>query len=157
MDGEWIDCKNYSQYISRIQKRLLGDLIRDYPGAGINDSAAVWDTLNQILEFEDNVKFIFHRQFVTDTDKAAFIDFISNLLKGQPYVELAYMTGILPIAKYSSGSELNMFLEYTMATKVKYSKYFGFSDNEADTLYERYLKITDQRKWPGIDSIRLKR
>jgi hypothetical protein len=49
---------------------------------------------------------IFHRDFVTDKNRAEYIDFLSNLLKDQPYVELAYMTGILPIAKYSSGSEL---------------------------------------------------
>lgn len=36
------------------------------------------------------------------------------------------MTGVLPITKYSSGSELNMFLEYDMATKKKFSEYFGF-------------------------------
>ena len=49
------------------------------------------------------------------------------------------MTGILPIAKYSSGSELNMFLEYTMATREKYSEYFGFTEEEVDELYNRYL------------------
>ena len=52
------------------------------------------------------------------------------------------MTGILPIAKYSDGSELNMFLEYNMATRVRFSEYFGFSDKEVDKLYERYLKNT---------------
>lgn len=146
-------CKNYSQYISRIQKRLLADLIREYPDVGIDGETAVWDALNQILELEDEIKFIFvldewdfifHRQFVADADKAAFIDFMSSLLKDQPYVELAYMTGILPIAKYSSGSALNMFLEYTMASKIKYSEYFGFSDEEVDTLFERYLKLTEK-------------
>ncbi len=147
------ECKNYSQYISRIQKRLLGDLMREFPDAGIDYETAVWDALNQILELEENIKFIFvfdewdfifHRQFVTDADKAAFVDFISNLLKDQPYVELAYMTGILPIAKYSSGSELNMFLEYTMAAKVKFSEYFGFSKEEVDILFDRYLKLTEK-------------
>lgn len=139
---------------------------REFPDAGIEDEDAVWDACNNLFELEekgrfifilDEWDFIFHQEFATEEDKKDFTRFLSTLLKDQPYVELAYMTGILPIAKYSSGSELNMFLEYTMATKVKYSKYFGFSDNEADTLYERYLKITDQRKWPGIDSIRLKR
>ncbi len=33
------------------------------------------------------------------------------------------MTGVLPIAKYSDGSELNMFLEYNMATR-RFSEYF---------------------------------
>ena len=41
-------------------------------------------------------------------DKSAYISFLSTLLKDQPYVEMVYMTGILPIEKYSSGSELNM-------------------------------------------------
>ena len=40
--------------------------------------------------------------FVNDKDKADFIEFLSNLLKGKAYVELAYMTGILPIKKYKS-------------------------------------------------------
>lgn len=48
------------------------------------------------------------------------------------------MTGVLPIAKYSSGSELNMFLEYNMATKKKFSEYFGFLDSEVDRLHQIY-------------------
>ena len=50
------------------------------------------------------------------------------------------MTGILPISKYSSGSELNMFCEYTMVTEEKFSEYFGFTDKEVDDLYKRYQK-----------------
>ncbi|MCD7795924.1 MAG: ATP-binding protein, partial [Alistipes sp.] len=56
------------------------------------------------------------------------------------YVSLSYMTGILPIAKYSSGSTINNFTEYTMAVQPKYSEYFGFSDGEVDLLYDRYTK-----------------
>ena len=48
------------------------------------------------------------------------------------------MTGILPIAKYSSGSELNMFYEYTMAEEAMYSEYFGFTDEEVNDLFGRY-------------------
>ncbi len=79
---------------------------------------------------------------MTDKDKAEYIDFLSNLLKDQPYVELAYMTGILPIAKYSSGSELNMFYEYTMASEERFSEYFCFTEEEADTLLTAHQKIT---------------
>lgn len=72
--------------------------------------------LNSIIEYGTDEKFIFvldewdfifHRTFVSDADKISYIDFLSNLLKDQPYIEFVYMTGILPIAKYSSGSELN--------------------------------------------------
>lgn len=142
-------CKSYDQYIARFEKGLLTDLRKDYPDAEIEKEDAVWDALKKIHEYCDGEKFIFvldewdcifHKRFVMDEDKAAYIDFLSNLLKDKAYVEMAYMTGILPIAKYSSGSELNMFFEYSMATRVKYSEYFGFTDEEVDVLYQRYLE-----------------
>lgn len=101
----------------------------------------------------DEWDFIFHRSFVSDSDKNAYIHFLSSLLKDQPYVELAYMTGILPIAKYSSGSELNMFFEYTMASEKRFCEYFGFLETEVDQLYETYISVT---KAPAISRAALR-
>ena len=149
-------CSSYEQYITRIESRLVKDLMREFPDVPIHEEEAVWDAFNTIIEFGreekfifvlDEWDFIFHRDFVTEADKEDYIDFLRNLLKDQPYVELAYMTGILPIAKYSSGSELNMFYEYTIVSMEKYSKYFGFTDEEVDELYERYLEIEQS---PGV-------
>lgn len=84
--------------------------------------------------------------FITQKDRENYLLFLKLLLKGQSYVELAYMTGVLPIAKYSDGSELNMFLEYNMATRIRFSEYFGFSDEEVDMIYKRYLKNTKNRR-----------
>ena len=67
-----------------------------------------------------------------------YLTFLRSLLKDRQYVKFVYMTGILPIAKYSSGSELNMFAEYTMAGEERFSEYFGFTEQEVDELYERY-------------------
>lgn len=60
------------------------------------------------------------------------------------YVEFAYMTGVLPIAKYSSGSELNMFIEYDMSTKKRFSEYFGSLDSEVDGLFEIYERENEE-------------
>ena len=111
----------------------------------------MWDALLSVYQAYDSKRFIFvldecdfifHRNFVTDRDKADYIDFLSNLLKGKAYVSLAYMTGILPIAKYSSGSELNMFIEFSMAAQEKFSDYFGFTQTEVQELYRRYMERT---------------
>lgn len=143
------NCTSYRQYIERIESRLKRDLIHSFPAADICEQDALWDILTDIYAQENSAKFIFildewdyifHRDFVTEEDKASYIDFLSNLLKDQPYVSLAYMTGILPIAKYSSGSELNMFAEYTMAAEELYSEYFGFTKKEVDILFEKYLQ-----------------
>lgn len=141
------ECTTYHQYIERIKRRLTGDLKKAFPDAGFEKGDAVWDVLNMIYESEEDAEFIFvldewdfiyHQDFASDEDKKSFTKFLSVLLKDQPYVEMVYMTGILPIAKYSSGSELNMFCEYTMITEEKYSDFFGFTDAEVDMLYARY-------------------
>lgn len=77
-------------------------------------------TRDKFIFVIDEWDAIFHKSFITRKDQKKYLGFLRNLLKDQVYVELAYMTGVLPIAKYSSGSELNMFLEYDMATKKKF-------------------------------------
>ena len=144
-------CQDYESYIARIEDRLLEDLKTAYPKADIRPDDAVWDALSSIYNVYDSKRFIFildewdfifHRDFIKEQDKKAYIDFLSNLLKGKAYVSLAYMTGILPIAKYSSGSELNMFLEYTMAAEELFGNYFGFTETEVDMLFKKYLDMT---------------
>ncbi len=142
-------CGSYEQYISRIEKKLLRDLKQEFPDVPVCEDDAVWDVLTEIytgipdarfIFVLDEWDFIFHRDFVTDEDKKLYLAFLSSLLKDKPYVLLAYMTGILPIAKYSSGSELNMFLEYTMASEERFSTCFGFTEAETDGIYGKYLE-----------------
>lgn len=140
--------QSYASYIDRIQDELSRDLAEAYPQFKLNSESAVWDSL-QIVYSKTNDKFIFvldawdaifYKDFITGNEKKSYLDFLRNLLKNQVYVELAYMTGVLPIAKYSSGSELNMFMEYDMATKMRFSEYFGFDDSEVDVLFETYRR-----------------
>lgn len=142
------ECGSYKQYIGRISGRLKRDLKKAYPDFEIDTSEAVWDILSEILEETKTEKFIFvldewdfifHQNFITKADREHYVKFLSNLLKDKEYVSLAYMTGILPISKYSSGSDLNMFDEYSMATKIRFSEWFGFTEPEVDMLYQRYL------------------
>lgn len=143
-------CTSYYDYIQRINNKLVRDLKKEYPFVEISHDESVIDVLIDIYAEEDTAKFIFvfdewdyifHHDFVTEEDKKAYLLFLRSLLKDRPYVLLAYMTGILPIAKYSSGSELNMFAEYTMATEERFSEYFGFTEKEVDALFRRYQTV----------------
>ena len=145
----------FEQYISRIKRLLMDDLLMEYQNVRIREDDSIWDALTKIYEYCDGEKFVFildewdfiyHQKFASQEDKDAFTKFLSTLLKDQPYVEMAYMTGILPISKYSSGSELNMFFEFSMVTMEKYSEYFGFTDEEVDALYQRYIKLEEDPK-----------
>ncbi len=77
-------------------------------------------------------------KYVTEDDRRSFVAFLADLTKDQAYIELTYMTGILPIGKYSSGSSINNFMEYTMVAQSKFGEYFGFTDEEVELLLERY-------------------
>lgn len=148
MDDE---CRSYQEYIGWIKSLLREDLHAAYPDVEFRAGGSIPEDLKKIyaatgqtfLFVLDEWDAVFHAAFVTEKDKTAYLSFLKGLLKGKAYVSLAYMTGILPIAKYSSGSELNMFSEYTMATKIKYSRYFGFSEEEVDRLHERYIRLTE--------------
>ena len=129
------ECHSYREYIDRIEENLIRDLKKAYPDIEIYEGDSAADVLETIFEEYDEQRFIFvfdewdfifHKDFIKEEDKKQYILFLSNLLKDRPYVIMTYMTGILPIAKYSSGSELNMFWEYNMASETKYSEYFGF-------------------------------
>lgn len=61
-----------------------------------------------------------------------------NLLKDQPYVSLAYMTGILPVKKYGEHSALNMFNEYSMTDPYVFEEYTGFTQEEVEELCMRF-------------------
>ncbi|MDE6516259.1 MAG: ATP-binding protein [Acetatifactor sp.] len=141
------NCCSYEQYIARIEDRLMEDLRKEYPDVTFGKGDALWDALMTLYMEHPDIRFvfvldewdfIFQQDFVTDADKKAYLIFLRSLLKDRPYVCLAYMTGILPIAKYSSGSELNMFKEYDMAPKEKFSVYFGFLNSEVDRLFDIY-------------------
>ena len=146
-------CTSYAQYIERIEKRLMKDLKKEYPEADIDEEESAAEILLELYAENDTAQFvfvldewdfIFHQSFITENDKREYLMFLRNLLKDRPYVLLAYMTGILPIAKYSSGSEMNMFSEFTLATEERFSEYFGFTEEEVDTLFARYQKKNEK-------------
>lgn len=147
------NCDSYTQYIERIEALLIEDVKEAYPQVKINEADAVGDILEGVfvqcgekfIFVLDEWDFIFHRDFINEIDKEKYVAFLSNLLKDRPYVVLSYMTGILPIAKYSSGSELNMFAEFTMVNSPMFGEYFGFTDDEVDDLYRRYIVECDRQ------------
>ena len=143
-------CCTYEEYINRIKEGIKTDLLEEFSELHLKEGMALWDIFAMIFQ-KTNRKFIFvmdewdaifHMPFVSQKDRQEYLVFLKNLLKDQVYVRLAYMTGILPIAKYSAASELNMFVEYNMATRERFSSYFGFSEKEVDKLFQTYSKTT---------------
>ena len=84
-----------------------------------------WDCVFRIIQGDEEKKKV-------------YLNFLRDLLKGQTYAALAFMTGILPIRQYGQHSILNMFLEYSMLHSFALSPYVGFTDKEVRGLCDRY-------------------
>ncbi len=138
----------FDSYLERIVSKLKSDIFSAYKNLNLDENLTLPDLLKECWQKTNEGFFFvfdewdapFRFDFVSEKDKKHYVDFLHVLLKGQAYVEFAYMTGILPIKKYSSTSDLNIFLDYSLATQEKYSLYFGFTDKEVDFLYEKANK-----------------
>lgn len=91
--------------IQLVNDFLVWDLLLEYKDLLYFDKTNLVRALNDIYNQTQN-GFVFiiaqrdciFREYSIDKEaQNQYLDFLRNLLKDKPYVELAYMTGILPI------------------------------------------------------------
>lgn len=144
--------KTYDQYINNITNQVKKEVISEFNLTDIEESDSLKRVLQkskqQFIFLLDEWDYIFNNNlFEESQDK--FLEFLRNLLKDESYVELCYMTGVLPIKKYSSGSALNMFDEFTFLKDRKFGEYFGFTEDEVLDLCEqnKYMDFKKLEEW----------
>ncbi len=145
-------CDQYRVYIKSIVRKLQEDLLETYPALAGREFAGVSEMLqatgDSFIFILDEWDSIFYENYITSEDKIHFMKFLKALLKDKPYVDLAYMTGVLPIAKYSSGSELNVFWEYNFMNDRTFEEQFGLTEDEVRELCGRYQNISyEELEW----------
>ena len=80
-----------------------------------------------------------------------YINFLRAMFKGtEPtkYIQLAYLTGILPVKKEKTQSALNNFKDYSMLYAGSIAPYVGFTEIEVQKLCEVYgQKYEEVKRW----------
>lgn len=142
---------NFSEYfentpgadggIEKLSRNLLHDLKEEYPDIvdEYTELPFALDMVQQVtgdrfIFLIDEWDTVFRFQKSQKQKQEEFLGFLKLLFKDRTYVELVYMTGILPIKKYNTGSALNMFREYTMLEPKQMDPYFGFCSEEVKAL-----------------------
>ncbi|MDE7415618.1 MAG: ATP-binding protein [Lachnospiraceae bacterium] len=135
----------YEDYIGLLRNAIRRDILEAYPELEKKNFDSIVDLLtateDQFIFMIDEWDYIFSHELYPE-HHGDFLEFLRNLLKDQPYVAFAYMTGVLPIKKYSTGSALNMFKEYTMLKDPFFEEYFGFTEREVKALCEKQSALT---------------
>lgn len=142
----------YQDYIGRFENVMGSDIRETYPELRDREFDNLPDLLtatgDEFIFIIDEWDYIFSHDLYKE-NQSDFLEFLRGLLKDQPYVALAYMTGVLPIKKYSTGSALNMFREYTMLNDPYFEKYFGFTQEEVGMLCSKQsdLRVDEISEW----------
>ncbi|MCD8205368.1 MAG: ATP-binding protein [Clostridia bacterium] len=142
--------------LKKLQTKITSQMFKEYPEATTDEDATFSECLEAVYDASD-IPFVFlidewdavFRNRKDDVEgQTAFLNWLESMLKGKEYVSLTYMTGILPIKKYATGSALNMFREYTMIDPGPVKEYIGFTSEEVEKLARDFeISFDDLRYW----------
>lgn len=161
IDIQWFlaNCDDADNVVPFITKSVLDELREIYPEFLPLEVTALPDALSRIKNCtEQKFVIIIDEWDVLIRDVAAnkkvqsdYINFLRGMFKGtEPtkYIQLVYLTGILPIKKEKTQSALNNFDEFTMLQADELAPYIGFTENEVSMLCEKYERDFDKvKKW----------
>ena len=160
----------YSRYGSNFLKELTTKLIdefkNEYPECIDENYKNIADVILKVNNLK-NERFIFlidewdviFREEPHSKLCDEYIMLLRSLFKASDVsscIDLVYMTGILPIKRYSTESALNMFEEYNMINPQGLESYLGFTENEVKNLCLKYkVDFNEIKEW--YDGYRLKK
>lgn len=145
--------------VSYISEKTIEELRGYYPielPEGINSLPEALSRINTLtgkkfIVIIDEWDVLIRDEAANNRVQEEYINFLQGMFKGvEPtkYIQLAYLTGILPIKKEKTQSALNNFDEFTMLEAANLAQYVGFTEKEVKELCEKYDKDFEKvKKW----------
>lgn len=161
IDIQWFlaNCENADEVVPFITKSVLDELREIYPGTLPAEVVRLPDALSRVKErtgqkfiiIIDEWDVLIRDGGVSEIIQDEYINFLRGMFKGtEPtkYIQLAYLTGILPIKKEKAQSAVNNLDEFTMLQAFGLAPYIGFTENEVKDLCEKYNRDFEKvKKW----------
>ena len=162
LNGEFNSSEDSENLFSILIKRINKELLEAFPQCNLDENETLPYNISSIYN-KTGEKFVIIideydvlvREAVTGgvSDKLfdKYLKFLSSIFKNeqiQPAITLAYLTGILPIAKQKIQSKLNNFEENTMISPNVLAPYIGFTSQEVETLCNKNnVDYQECRRW----------
>lgn len=161
IDIQWFlaNCDDADNVVKYVTEAVLDELREVYPSVLPLEVFSLPDALSRIKD-KMGQKFIviIDEWDVLIRDEASnkkaqedYIYFLRGMFKGtEPtkYIQLAYLTGILPIKREKTQSALNNFDEFSMLSAGSLAPYVGFTEEEVQKLAEEYHQnFNEVKRW----------
>lgn len=161
IDIQWFlaNCNDANKVVAFITKSVLDELRDLYPEVLTQDTGTIPDALSRVKErtgqkfvvIIDEWDVIIRDGSMTESIQDEYLNFLRGMFKGvEPtkYIQLAYLTGILPIKKEKTQSAVNNLDEFTMLQADELAPYIGFTEEEVKELCGEYGRDFDKvKKW----------
>ena len=145
--------------VSYISEKTITELREYYPDVPMKETKSLPEALSQIntatgkrfVIIIDEWDVLIRDEATNELIQKEYIGFLRGLFKGtEPtkYIQLAYLTGILPIKKEKTQSALNNFDEFTMLSPGSLAQFIGFTEDEVRSLAATYHQDFDKvKRW----------
>lgn len=161
IDIQWFlaNCEDANTVVPFIANSVLDELRALYPEVLSQEPGSLPDALSRVKDrtgqkfvvIIDEWDAIIRDGTITETVQDEYLNFLRGMFKGvEPtkYIQLAYLTGILPIKKEKAQSAVNNLDEFTMLQADELAPYIGFTEDEVKALCEQYHRDFDKvKKW----------
>jgi len=151
LDVQWcmMDAGSPENTVAYMNEHLISELQEIYPDIVPDNDEKVYGALSRInaatgkkfVVIIDEWDVLIRDEALNQKVQDEYIGFLRGLFKGSEptkYIQLAYLTGILPIKKIRTQSALNNFEEFTMLDAGALASYIGFTDDEVKQLCKKY-------------------
>ena len=157
MASLYTDIRDKNTFVEELSNEIMDDLKKAYPDVLTDSQDTLRKCFNE-LNSKLNERFIFlidewdviyREQEYNNKLCDEYTEFLRNLFKSSDVsscIDLVYMTGILPIRRYSTQSTLNMFTEYNMLDSFPIESYIGFTEDEVIELCNKYNRDFNEIK-----------
>ncbi len=161
IDIQWflVNCKETNNIVAFITESVLDEVREIYPECLNSQVKSLPDALSRVKN-QTGQKFIIiidewdvliRDEKINEKVQDEYINFLRGMFKGiEPtkYIQLAYLTGILPIKKEKTQSAVNNLDEFTMLQAYNLAPFIGFTEEEVKLLCDQYHRDFEKvKKW----------
>ena len=161
IDIQWFlaNCGDAKNVIPFISKSVLEELRDLYSEVLPPEVVTIPDALSRVKNrtgqkfviIIDEWDVLIRDRAIAANIQEEYLNFLRGMFKGiEPtkYIQLAYLTGILPIKKEKPQSAVNNLDEFTMLQAGELAPYIGFTEDEVKDLCENYNRDFDKvKRW----------
>lgn len=161
IDIQWFltNCEAPEQMVAFITRLVLDELRELYSDALPPEVMTLPDGLSRIknatgqkfIIIVDEWDVLIRDASANKKVQEGYINFLRGMFKGtEPtkYIQLAFLTGILPVKKEISQSALNNFKLYSMVGAGPLTSYIGFTEEEVKSLCDQYHRDFEEvKRW----------